>query len=136
MASLAIAGTKGRVFLPGTPNHQIAGLKQWDITVDAPTYDASVLGDIWVEVISGLKKWTGTLTGFYEINTDPNGQFVLWTMMINSTYPLIEFEAGDGSLFQGEVVVTQGKISDPVNNIMTLDWTFEGTGQLIGPFYG
>ena len=135
MAQQAFAGTLGRVLIPGTPNVQVAGLRQWDVTVAAPTYDASVLGDQWTERISGLKNWTGTLTGYYEVGADPNGQHYLWNAMIGSVYPLLVFESGDGSELIGQAVITQGAISSPVDNVATLTWTFEGNGSLNGPYY-
>ena len=130
MATQALAGTGGRAYLGATPNVLILGIKQWDLTVQADNYDASVLGDVWYENVPGLKKWNGKLTGWYELVTDTTGQGALLSAILNGTQPYLELALADASYFYGQASITDGTMSNPVNNIVTLDWTFVGSGPL------
>ncbi len=129
--ALALAGTFGSVYIPGTPLTPIASLRSWDMTITADNYDASVLGDTWREFVSGLKGWNGTMSGYYSLVTDPNGQGVLFNALTNNSSVVCVFQTvqGGGSL-EGTVHLTQAQISDPVDNLITMNFTYVGTGSL------
>lgn len=127
----ALAGTFGSVYMPGTPTVPIAEIRQWSLTTTADNYDASVLGDTWREFVSGLKGWSGQLTGFYALVTDTTGQRLLYDALINnSSVVLIMQTAPGGGAFEGTAHLTQSNVSDPVDNLITIDFSFVGTGSL------
>jgi hypothetical protein len=133
MAETALAGKGGTVYIPGTPVTPIANVHQWTLTVDAGNYDASVLGDSWRHFIPGLRGWNGTINGYWDITLDPNGQQVLHTALLNSGSAVIVLQtsplAGGGS-YEGTVNITQFAITDPVDGLITIDFTYVGTGSL------
>ncbi len=128
--SLAVAGTGGRVLLQGTPQVPIAGINAYTLVVAAENYDVSVFGDYWKEFIPGLRSWNGTLTGFYEVTTDTTGQAQLYNAILTGLQLVLELELGDGSYFWGLASITDGTVSNPVNNVAGLNWTYVGSGAL------
>ena len=131
MAETALAGKGGTVYIPGTPVTPIADIHQWTLTVDAGNYDASVLGDSWRHFVAGLRGWNGQINGYYDITLDTNGQFVLYNNMLNSQSVVVVFQtAPGGGAFEGTVNITQMAVSDPVDGLITLDFTYVGTGSL------
>ena len=130
MAAIALAGTFGSVLIPGTPNTPIGGLRSWDLTVTADNYDASVLGDTWREYVSGLKGWSGNLTGYYALTTD-TAQLSVFTALVNNTPLVVQFQTVQGGgFFEGTIHVTNSVVSDPVDNLITMTFAFQGTGSL------
>lgn len=119
------------MFVPGTPNVPIASIQSWDLTIDAENYDATVLGDNWKEFIAGLRGWNGTINGFYNITNDPTGQQVLYDALLNGNGVVLQMQtAAGGGFFEGSANITQCAVSDPVNNLITLKFTFVGNGSL------
>jgi|SRR5579859_3124967 len=131
MAEVALAGKNGSVYLPGTPFNPIAQLRQWDITIDAGNYDASVLGDSWRHFVQGLRGWNGTMQGYYDLENDTNGQLVLYHGLVNAQTVVAVFQtAQGGGAFEGTVNITQISVSTPVDNLISMNFTFVGTGSL------
>ena len=130
MAAIALAGTFGSVLLPGTPNTPIGGLRSWDLTIVADNYDASVLGDTWREYVSGLKGWSGNFVGYYALTTD-TAQSTVFTALTTNASLVVQFQTvAGGGFLEGTVHLTNGAISDPVDNLITLNFAFQGTGSL------
>jgi predicted secreted protein len=127
----ALAGTFGSFSIPGTPNSPVGGLNNWSITTTAGNYDASVLGDTWREFVSGLKGWSGSLTGFYGLVSDTNGQRVLYNALVNNLPIVGVFQTvqGGGS-FEGTFHVITSAVSNPVDGLITITFDFQGTGSL------
>lgn len=131
MAETALAGKGGSVYIPGTPVTPIANINQWTLSVDAGNYDASVLGDSWRHFVPGLRGFNGTINGYWDITLDINGQQVLQTNMLTSTAVVIVMQvAAGGGSYEGTVNITNLAISDPVDGLITLDFTYVGTGSL------
>lgn len=131
MPETALAGKGGTVYIPGTPVTPIADIHQWTLTIDAGNYDASVLGDSWRHFVPGLRGWNGTIAGYYDVTLDTNGQFALYNACLTSgTVVIVMQTAPGGGAFEGTVNITQMAITDPVDGLITLDFTFVGTGSL------
>lgn len=131
----AIAGTQGSVYLTGTPLTAVASITQWDLTVTVDNYNADVFGVTWHQFVLGIQGWSGTLTGFYDISNDPNGQKVVWDALYlrQSVVIVLQTIAGGGN-FEGTVHVTQAAITTPVNNIITCNFSYVGQGSLQNNF--
>jgi predicted secreted protein len=128
---MALAGTYGSVYIPGTPTVPIAQLRSWALTTTKDNYDASVLGDTWREFVGGLKGWSGTLSGYYALTTDTTGQRLLYAALVNNTQVVLVLSvAAGGGSFEGTAYITQSNVSDPVDNLITIDFSFVGNGSL------
>lgn len=131
MAETALAGTGGSVFIPGTPDTPITYIHQWDLTVEAGLYDVSQLGDYWRHHITGLRQWSGRIQGFYNVVPDTTGQLLLYNACLSSGAVVLQMQTNPGgSFFDGLAYIHQMAISDPVDNVITVDFTFTGTGTL------
>ena len=131
MASNALAGKGGSCYLPGTPNVPIAGITTWTCVIQRENYDATVLGDDWKEFVVGLGSWNGKITGFYEVTTDSTGQRQLYNALIGGTQLALQMQTGPGGgAFEGVASITDFTVTDPVNNLITIDFTYVGTGTI------
>jgi hypothetical protein len=131
MAETALAGKGGSVYIPGTPTVPVANVNQWTLSVDAGNYDASVLGDSWRHFIPGLRGWNGTINGYWDVVLDLTGQFVLHNALLTSASVVVNLQtAPGGGAYEGTVNITTFAMTDPVDGLITLDFTFVGTGSL------
>lgn len=131
MAETALAGKGGTVYIPGTPTVPVANVHQWTLSIDAGNYDASVLGDDWRHFVIGLRGWNGTINGYWDIVLDTTGQQKLSDAYFNGTSVVIVLQLSPGGgQYEGTVNITNMSMTDPVDGLITLDFTFVGTGSL------
>jgi predicted secreted protein len=132
MAETALAGKGGTVYIPGTPLTPITDIHQWTLTVDAGNYDASVLGDSWRHFVPGLRGWNGAINGYWNLINDTTGQFLLSTALLTSSSVVLQLQvnATTGGFYEGTANITQFAVSDPVDGLITIDFTYVGTGSL------
>lgn len=131
MAETALAGKGGTVYIPGTPVQPVANINNWTLSIDAGNYDASVLGDSWRHFVPGLRGWNGAINGYWAIGTDPNGQQIFQDHMLTSQSVVIVLQTQPGGgQYEGTVNITAMAITDPVDGLITLDFTYVGTGSL------
>lgn len=131
MAETALAGKGGSIYVVGTPDVPMANVNTWTLNVEAGNYDASVLGDSWRHFVPGLRGWNGTVNAYYSVTTDPTGQLVFYNALFNGTQVVVQMQTSPtGGFFEGTCNVTGFAVSDPVDNLITLDFTFVGSGSL------
>jgi len=131
MPETAIAGHFGTVYIPGTPTVPVANIRQWDLTMIAGNYNTDVLGDAWNHFIPGLRSWNGTLQGWYDVLLDTTGQRLLHDACLNGGSCVLNLQtAAGGAAYEGTANITQFAITDPTDNIITLNFTYVGTGSL------
>ena len=73
---MAIAGKNGKVII-GTGTTKVVGIKNWSLELSLETLETTALGDDWKNYISGLKEWTASAEGDFEVTTDTTGQKLL-----------------------------------------------------------
>lgn len=135
MAETALAGKGGSVYVPGTPTVPVANVNQWTLTVDAGNYDASVLGDSWRHFIPGLRGWNGTINGYWDVDLDTTGQQQLHNALLNSNQVVLVLQCSPArGQYEGTVNITQFAITDGVDALITLDFTYVGSGSLQHPY--
>lgn len=131
MAETALAGKGGTVYIPGTPTVPVANINQWTLSIDAGNYDASVLGDSWRHFVPGLRGFNGSINGYWAVGTDATGQKVFQDNMLTSASVVIVMQTvAGGGQYEGTVNITNMAISDPVDGLITIDFTYVGTGSL------
>lgn len=131
MPETALAGKGGTVYIPGTPTVPVANINQWTLAIDAGNYDASVLGDSWRHFVPGLRGYNGSISGYWAVGSDTTGQKVFQDNMLTSASVVIVLQtAAGGGQYEGTVNITALSMSDPVDGLITIDFTFVGTGSL------
>lgn len=127
----ALAGKNGSVYIPGTPNAPIGEITQWQLQLDRENYDQTALGDDFKRFVYGLAGWSGSLTGYYAIVSDTNGQQAVFNALLNATGFICQFvTAVGGGFFEGSTNVTQMTVGTPVNNLISIAFNFTGNGTL------
>ena len=81
--------------------------------------------------VLGMAGWTGSLTGFYAIVSDPTGQEVVYNNLFVGNTMVCVFVAGNsGGQFEGTVDVTQMTVGNPHNNLISIAFNFTGNGSM------
>lgn len=129
MAATAIAGKGGSVKVVGTPDTVIGEIREWQLTVNRADYDKTALGDDWESKVIGLGSWSGQLTGFFAIASD-TGQTLLNNAILNGTALYVELKTSTNT-YEGQVNPTQVQVGNPVDNLVSFQFSFDGNGQLL-----
>lgn len=129
MSATAIAGKGGSVQVVGTPNTTIGEIREWQLTVTRAGYDKTALGDDFESKVIGVGSWTGQLTGFFAIESDA-GQTVLNNAILTGTQLYVELKTAT-STYEGQVNPTQVQVGNPVDNVVSFQFSFDGNGALL-----
>ena len=105
---MAVAGKNGKVVIGSGGEEKVVGIKSWSLELSLETLETTALGDDWKNYIAGLKEWTASSEGDYEVPVDATGQQALQDAFLN------------GSL----------SIEDPVDDVVSISIEFTGTGAL------
>ena len=71
---MAIAGKSGKL-MAGANN--IAEIKSWSLDLGLDTIDTTALGDDWKSFVAGLKEWSASAEGSWNVAVDAQGQKAL-----------------------------------------------------------
>lgn len=128
---MAIAGKKGKLSIKsGEDNIKVVGIKSWSLSLNLDTYETTELGSEWKAYISGLKEWTASGEGNFEVSTDEQGQKALQDSYLNGTPVDLALYVDDTHYYGGNVIVNSLSIEDPVDNIVSFSCEFTGNGEL------
>ena len=129
---MAIKGYSGSCTVGGTA---VAEAKAWSLDVSQETVDTTNFGSAgWKESTPTLKSWSGSITVLFDGGADA-GQAGLIAGVTSGTTVALELNvsatgAGTSEKFSGSAVVTNMPISNDVNGIVEVSFSFEGTGAL------
>lgn len=129
MPAQAVAGRGGAVKINSTPVTTVALVTEWDGSLVAALYDQSALGDLWTSDVAGLKSFTGTITGSWDVTGDA-GQTTLHNAILNGVTVGLNLlvNAADGYEFTANL--SQFDTKDPVNGLVTFTAQFRNFGQV------
>lgn len=106
-----------------------AEIREWEINEEIDTADASAQGDDWEDHTTGIKRWSGSATAWFDL-TDTTGQA---TMRAGAVVALDLYPTGDGAgtkHFTGNATVTTRSVSVPMDNNVEISFDFQGKGEL------
>ena len=94
--------------------------------------DTTTLGEDWKSYILGLKEWTATSDGDYEIVTEGNEnvQSGLQTAFFNGSIVIVRMYVDATHYYMGNAVITSLAIDDPVADVVGISISFTGCGAL------
>ena len=113
----------------------ITEAKIWSLSVSQDTADTTNFSsDGWKESTPTLKGWNGSITVLFDGGSDA-GQADLIAGATSGTsvsLVLITDASGSGTAekFAGNAIITAMPITNDVNGILEVTFTFEGTGAL------
>jgi predicted secreted protein len=92
--------------------------------------ETTALGDDWKNYISGLKEWTASSDGDYEIHSDEDGQQALQVAFLSGETVTVKLYVDATNYYKGEGYINSLSIEDPVDDVVSISIEFTGTGAL------
>lgn len=127
---MAVAGKNGKVVIGESATKKVVGIKNWSLELSLDTLETTALGDDWKNYITGLKEWSASSEGDYEVPVDTEGQKALQDAFLNGTTVTVKLYVDGTNYYQGEAYINSLSIEDPVDDVVSISIEFTGTGAL------
>ena len=127
---MAIAGKNGKVVVGASGSKKVVGIKNWSLELSLDTLETTALGDDWKNYITGLKEWSASSEGDYEVPVDAEGQKVLQDAFLKAETATVKLYVDDKNYYTGEAYINSLSIEDPVDDVVSISIEFTGTGAL------
>lgn len=123
----AIAGKGGKVV---NDSNDVANIASWDLDISVDMQDVTALGDSWKENISGLKEWSASAEGHWDVASDTNGQTAFQTSFLAGTAVTLKLYVNSTNYYSGSAFISNMSVSDPVDGKVDVSFEFTGNGAL------
>ena len=127
---MAVAGKGGKVVIGDGAAKKVVGIKSWSLELSLDTLETTALGDDWKNYITGLKEWSASSEGDYEVPVDEEGQAALQSAFLNGTTGVVKLYVDGKNYYMGEAYINSLSIEDPVDDVVSISIEFTGTGAL------
>ena len=127
---MAVAGKNGKVVIGESSTQKVVDIKNWSLELSLETLETTALGDDWKNYITGLKEWTASSEGDYEVPVDTQGQKALQDAYLNGTTVILKLYVDATNYYQGTAYISSLSIEDPVDDVVNISIEFTGTGAL------
>ena len=127
---MAVAGKNGKVVIGESATKKVVGIKNWSLELSLDTLETTALGDDWKNYITGLKEWSASSEGDYEVPVDTEGQKALQDAFLNGTTVTVKLYVDGTNYYKGEAFINSLSIEDPVDDVVSISIEFTGTGAL------
>ena len=127
---MAVAGKNGKVVIGAEGSQKVVGIKNWSLELSLDTLETTALGDDWKNYITGLKEWSASSEGDYEVPVDTEGQAALQDAFLNGTTVTLKLYVDDKNYYTGEAFINSLSIEDPVDDVVSISIECTGTGAL------
>lgn len=124
---MALAGKSGKLSVGA---HTVIRINSWSLELDTDTLEITSLGDDWKTFIAGLKEWSASAEGFYEVHADTLGQRALQDAYFNSTEVALQLHVSPTHYYAGTAYLSGLSVEDPVDDTVSISFEFQGTGAL------
>lgn len=128
---MAIAGKNGKVIIGDSGSTKVVGIKSWSLELSLDTLETTALGDDWKKYIAGLKEWSSSSEGDYEVTIDTTGQEALQTAFLNGTTVTVKLYVDSSNYYTGTAYISSLSIEDPVDDVVNISIEFTGNGVLV-----
>ena len=98
---MAVAGKNGKVVVGASASKKVVGIKNWSLELSLDTLETTALGDDWKNYITGLKEWSASSEGDYEVPVDTEGQKALQDAFLNGTTVTVKLYVDGTKLLSG-----------------------------------
>ncbi len=127
---MAIAGKSGKLAINIDNEVTVIGIKNWSLDLSVDTLETTALGDDWKNYIAGLKEWTASAEGDYNVLTDEAGQSALQEAYFSATTVEVLLYVNDTNYYKGEALINSLSIEDPVDDVVSISFEFTGNGAV------
>lgn len=109
--------------------------KAWSVDITGETVDTTNFASSgWKESVSTLKSWSGTITVNFDGGADAGEALIIAGLVAGTSVALVLTTSATGSgtaeKFSGNANVTSMPVTNDVNGIIEVSFSFEGTGAL------
>jgi len=109
--------------------------KAWSLDLTGETVDTTTFASGgWKESAATLKAWSGTITVLFDGGADTGEASLITGITTGATVALelITSATGSGTAekYSGDALVTSMPITNDVNGIVEVSFSYEGTGEL------
>ena len=80
--------------------------------------------------IAGLKEWSASAEGAYNVHTDTNGQTALQNAFLNGTDVDLKLYVNNTNYYSGQAIISSLSVEDPVDDVVSISIEFQGNGAL------
>ena len=127
---MAVAGKGGKVVIGDGAAKKVVGIKSWSLELSLDTLETTALGDDWKNYITGLKEWSASSEGDYEVPVDEEGQAASQSAFLNGTTVVVKLYVDGKNYYMGEAYINSLSIEVPVDDVVSISIEFTGTGAL------
>lgn len=127
---MAIAGKSGKLALGASDPKTVVGIKNWSLDLSLDTLETTALGDDWKKYISGLKEWTASADGDFDVSNTGSGQEDLQEAYLSGAEVDVAFFVDATHSYTGKAIITSLSIEDPVDDLVSASFEFTGSGAL------
>ena len=128
---MAIAGKKGKVAIgEGDAVVKVESIKSWSLEMSADQLDTTYLGDEWKSSMAGLKEWSASAEGDFDIITDVSGQKALQDAHLAGTSVQVQLFVNETNFYSGTAQIASLSVEDGVEDKVTFSCEFTGNGPL------
>lgn len=117
---MAVAGKNGKVVIGESATKKVVGIKNWSLELSLDTLETTALGDDWKNYITGLKEWSASSEGDYEVPVDADGQQALQDAFLNGTTVTVKLYVDGTNYYKGEAFINSLSIEDPVDDVVSI----------------
>lgn len=127
---MAIAGKSGKLAISIDNEVTVVGIKNWSLDLSVDTLETTALGDDWKNYMAGLKEWTASAEGDYNVITDEVGQKALQEAYFSATTVDVLLYVNDTNYYTGEALISSLSVEDPVDDVVSISFEFTGSGAI------
>lgn len=124
---MALAGKSGKLMV-GTNN--VTEIKNWSLDLGLDTIETTALGDEWKNFIAGLKEWSASAEGSWNVAVDAQGQKALQDAYLSGATVSLKLYVDAAHYYSGEAFISSLSVEDPVDDTVNVSFEFQGTGAL------
>lgn len=107
----------------------VAEIDKWSLDISAELLETQSFGDTWKEKIAGLKEWSGSGEGRWDM-TDTTGQKALQDALLGGTTVAVRLYVDADTYYSGNAFIKQISPSAELAGTVDVQFQFEGTGAL------
>jgi predicted secreted protein len=124
---MAIAGKNGKVMIAAAI---VTDIGNWSLDLGVDVLEDTSLGDDWKTFIAGLKEWSASAEGTWNVATDTTGQKALQDAFLASTTVALKLYVNGTNNYSGNAIITGISIEDPVDDMVSFSVELQGTGAV------
>ena len=125
MASNAICGNGGSVLVS---THEVSEISDWNLTIERSPTEVPLMDTSMNYLVCTPVKYSGTFSANWYMD-DTVGQLALQSACEGGTTVTLHLSVDGTDEYTGAAYITQTAITAPYNGIVSVSFTFQGSGD-------